>query len=265
MVRNYTRKTDKSSYSKEKFQEAIHAIQSGQLSGYKASQLYKIPRMTLMDHVNNKRFKSKTLGRSTALSLEVEEKLASYLHLMERNGFGLSKTELLEMVGDYVRLNGLSTPFKDVVPGEAWFYGFKNRHNLSVKKPQGVEYARKKAIDPFIVYSYYDLLEKTVDELNLRNKPSAIWNLDETSFSKDPSKTKIVGTKGHAATRIISSPGKDNTTVLLGANALGDKTSPLIIFKGKNVWDEWTTSDGYPGTTYAATTNGSKNFLKNHF
>lgn len=55
------------------------------------------------------------------------------------------------------------------------------------------------------------------------DKPSAIWNLDETSFSKDPTKTKIVGVKGHAATRSISTPGRDNTTVLLGANALARK------------------------------------------
>lgn len=55
---------------------------------------------------------------------------------------------------------------------------------------------------------------------------------------------------------MISSPGRENTTVLLGASASGKKAPPLIIFKGKNVWDTWTSPDAYPGTAYAASNNG---------
>ncbi|KAL0861585.1 hypothetical protein ABMA27_009084 [Loxostege sticticalis] len=239
MVSNYKRKTDRGSYSKDKLKEAVQAVKNGNLSGYKASQLYKIPRMTILDHVNNRRTKSNTLGRNTALTLEAEAKLANSLKLMEKHGFGLSRQELLETVGEY-----------------AWFTAFKKRHILSLKKPQAVEYARKKAIDPFIVYPYFDLLKKVLEELKLSEKPEAIWNMDETSFSKDPEKTKIVGAKGHAATRVISSPGRENTTVLLCANARGEKAPPMIVYKGKNVWDSWVSPDDYPNTAYAATANG---------
>ncbi|GBP40873.1 hypothetical protein EVAR_88934_1 [Eumeta japonica] len=145
---------------------------------------------------------------------------------MERYGFGLTRDEVLEMVGEYVRINKISTPFNGR-PGKDWFNAFKKRNNLSMKKPQAVEYARKRAVDPFLIYPYFDLLEKTIKELGLKDKPSAIWNLDETNFSRDPSKTKIVGLKGHAATRVISTPGKSNTTVLLGVNAIGEKNSPF--------------------------------------
>lgn len=126
-------------------------------------------------------------------------------------------------------------------------------------------------MDPYIIYPYFDLLEKTIEELGLTNKPQAVWNLDETSFSKDPSKTKIVGRKGHAATRMIASPGKDNTTVLLAASAVGEKVAPLIIFKGKIIWDQWTSPKAYQQTTYAATSNGwmttevFENYLKKSF
>lgn len=252
----YKRKTKRASYSKEALRDAVREVESGRMSGYGASKTYQIPRMTIMDHVNRKRVTSTTLGRSTALSQEIEYKLATSLHTMEKYGFGLSRKEVLEMVGDYVNKNKLITPFKNGIPGKDWFLAFKERHGLSLKKPQGVEHARKKAIDPFIVYPYYDLLEKTVCDLNIEDNPSAIWNLDETSFSKDPAKTKVVGLKGHAAIREISSPGRDNTTVLLGASASGEKMPPLIIFKGKNVWDTWTSPNAYPGTSYAATNNG---------
>ncbi|GBP09569.1 Tigger transposable element-derived protein 6 [Eumeta japonica] len=43
---------------------------------------------------------------------------------------------------------------------------------------------------------------------------------------------------------------------LLGVNAIGEKIPPLIVFKGKNVWNQWTSPDAYPNTTYAATVNG---------
>ncbi|CAH2097797.1 unnamed protein product [Euphydryas editha] len=252
----YTRKTNRGSYSKETLSEAVREVQSGRMSGYAASQKYGVPRMTIMDHVNRKRGISKTLGRNTALSPDIERNLATSLHTMEKYGFALSRKEVLQMVGDYVKKNTLITPFKNGIPRKDWFLAFRKRQGLSLKKPQGIEYARKTAIDPFIVFPYFDLLEKTIRELNLTDKPEAIWNIDETSFSKDPAKTKVVGAKGHAATRVISSPGRDNTTVLLGANAAGDKAPPLIIYKGKNVWDTWISPDAYPGTSYAATKNG---------
>jgi len=38
---------------------------------------------------------------------------------------------------------------------------------------------------------------------------------------------------------------------------MGQKAHPLIIFKGKNIWDKWVPDQSdFPGTTYAATTNG---------
>lgn len=151
---------------------------------------------------------------------------------MEKYGFGLTRQELLETVSQYVLANLIQNPFKNGVPGEDWFLSFKKRHNLSIKKPQPVEYARKLACSPYVIYPYFDLLEKTVNELGLRDKPSHIWNVDETSFSKDPSKSKVVGYKGFTSTRTIASPGKDNTTVFLGCNAVGEKTPPMIVFKG---------------------------------
>lgn len=49
---------------------------------------------------------------------------------MEKYGFGLSRKEVLETVGvEYVEKNNISTNFKNGILGQAWFAGFKNRHN----------------------------------------------------------------------------------------------------------------------------------------
>uniref|UniRef100_A0A2H1WZ62 SFRICE_041149 n=1 Tax=Spodoptera frugiperda TaxID=7108 RepID=A0A2H1WZ62_SPOFR len=130
------------------------------------------------------------------------------------------------------------------------------RHRLSIKKPQAVEIARKKAADPFILQEFYDIVEKVIKELGLENKPERIYNIDETSYCSDPQKTKVVGLKGFPSTRTTSSAGKTNTTVLIASNAAGGKGPPIIIFKGKHVWSGWTSDEAYPGTLYTATSNG---------
>ncbi|KAB0790136.1 hypothetical protein PPYR_14990, partial [Photinus pyralis] len=168
--------------------------------------------------------------------------------------FGISRKELLEIVGQYIAKNKISTPFKNNVPSGDWFLEFKKRHNLSIKKPEIVKYARKKNTDPFVISEYFQLLEKTLNDLKLIDAPAKIWNMDETSFCTDPSRTKVVGVKGVSSTRITAGSGRNNTTVLFAASASGEKAPPLIVYKGKNVWDTWIAEDGkgYPGTAYAA-------------
>nr|CAD7205025.1 unnamed protein product [Timema douglasi] len=89
---------------------------------------------------------------------------------------------------------------------------FKDRHNLSIKRPQSVEMATKKACDPFGIQEY-----------------------DETSFSTDPSKTKVVGLRGSPCTRLTSSSGKDNIIVLFAGNAagaVGDERRVILFYDG---------------------------------
>lgn len=260
MVRNYVRKSNRAkTYTPEDLATALAEVKSGRKTVYGASKHFKIPLNTIIDHIKGRRGKkSKSMGRSTVLSQEVEEILVKGLKQMEQYGYGLSRKEILEIVGEYVRQNQIKTPFRDGTPAEDWFLGFKKRHKLSIKKPRAVEFARKKSCDPFIIDEYFKKLKQCLIDLKLEYKPSMVWNIDETSFSIDPSKTKVVGAVNSPSTRTTSTPGKENITVVLGCNAGGGKAPPLIIFKGKNIWDQWTAPQGtgYPGTTYAATNNG---------
>ncbi|CAK1603400.1 unnamed protein product [Parnassius mnemosyne] len=168
MPRKYIRKSDRSRYDYDKLTEAVNAVKNGTISAYTASKQYNIPRTTIVNRVyDRKGLKSKTLGRCTALPRDVEETLAENLHVMEKSGFGLTRKEVIELVGQYVVKNNIKTPFKDGIPGEDWFIAFKNRHGLSVKKPQAVEHARRTACRPAVIYGYFDLLEKTINELGL--------------------------------------------------------------------------------------------------
>lgn len=274
MARTYIKKGGKQVYKKEDLEAALEAVKKNELSTKKAAKLFNIPRTTLRDHISGRRGKEGANGgRPTVLPAYEEQKLASCLGIMEKWGFGLSRTEVLTLVEQYCRLNNVKTPFKSGRPGPDWFILFKKRNKLSLKKPQAVEKARQKCNDPFIIYPYFELLENTINDLGLQDKPHLIYNLDETGFNMDPARHKSVGPTGQPSTRTTSGPGRENITVLLAASASGKLLPPHIIFQGKNMWDQWCAGDGdeYPGTTYSATTNGwvegevFRNYFKKNF
>lgn len=141
MPRNYERKTSRASYSQEDLQAAIEKVRSNELSNYAASQMYGIPKSTLNDRVRNKSgVISQTLGRPPAIPLAFESELASCLRTLEKWGWGLSREEVLEITEEFINKNKLKTLFVDRKPGADWFISFRKRHNLSIKKPQPVEY-----------------------------------------------------------------------------------------------------------------------------
>lgn len=85
-----------------------------------------------------------------------------------RNGvWSLSK--VLFIVAEYVTKNNIKAPFKNNMPGADWFINFKQRHKLSIKKHQAVEYSRKKMTDPFGVNEYFNLLETVLNDFKLQD------------------------------------------------------------------------------------------------
>jgi len=251
MPRSYVRvKPEGISYSQEDLQRAVDDIKNGNHSGRSASTAYGIPRTTLRHYVNGTRGKLGVAsngvhggGGKIALSLKYEEQLANCLRVLEKHGNGFSRDEVLDLVQDFVITNNISTRFKDNRPGSEWFINFRKRHNLSIKKPQGVEFARRKQESPFVIHPYFDQLEKIFDEYDFHGKPHLVFNVDETSFAHDPTKTKVVGAVGQPCTRVISSCGRENTSVLVGSSASGIRLPLLIIFKGKNIMEDWINID----------------------
>lgn len=267
MVRVYCRKTSKganiNSYSRDDLQLAIKEVKEGTKTTRGAAIHYNIPRSTLRHYISGTRGQKGIVssnnhggGGRTALRKEEEEELAAGLKIMEKWGYGLSKSEVLDIVQNYVITNELKTRFYNGRPGNEWFLSFSKRHGLSIKKPQGMEYVRQKQTNPFVIFGFYDILEKTIKELNLQGKPDMIFNCDETSFCSDPNKTKVVGAVGAKSTRIISSAGRENTSVLICCSASGKKLMPLCIFKGLNVLETWISTDIQNRMAYAASKRG---------
>ncbi|KAI5635262.1 DDE superfamily endonuclease domain-containing protein [Phthorimaea operculella] len=253
MPRNYVKKPK--TYSELKLQEALEKVQSGELSYREAESKYNVDKSLLWRKVHN--YNMSTQGRKTVLSEAEEADLAEKIQIMAKWGWALTRKEIREIVHAYVCENDIKNNFKDNYPGKDWLQMFLSRNGLVAKKMEQLEKSRRQATsDPFIVYHFYEILDDTLTALNLHDKPDQVFNLDETSFSADPTRIKGVTGKGQKAHRIIQGSGKDNTTVLGCVSAGGRLLPPLIIFKGQNLWNTWKGKNDIPNTTYVASENG---------
>ena len=173
-------------------------------------------------------------GRSTVLSPAAEEQLAKSIGTICSLGFSPTREQIKDLVQEYVCNHELRTPFKDGRPGKDWLRAFMARNKLSMKKANMISSARKSATsNPFIIFDFYDVLDKLVKEKKL--KASKIWNCDESGFLNDPQKSKVVGVRGKTAYKVTCGAGRENTTTLAVCNATGRILDPLIVFAGKNL------------------------------
>lgn len=163
-----------------------------------------------------------------------------------RHGFGLSKKDLRVFVGDAVisRLEGNDDTglylrkhchFQDQLPSHDWVEKYMKDNRLSLVKPSPLERCRfQSAADPFIIYEFFDLVKDEMTRLDLLDKPSHIFNLDETCFFLDPSRGKVVSaTGGGRKTRVTSGPGRQSFSAMDCISAEGTAQPPLIISPGK--------------------------------
>jgi hypothetical protein len=199
---------------------------------------------------------------SLPVCLQVE--IADVVRMAAKNGFGLSKEELKVYVGDIVEKHWEEQSelgvylrshcqFKKKTPSNDWVTSFMNKHHLSLRTPSSMEKSRViNSEDPFIIYEFFDLLENEIKNLALQDKPSHIYNCDESSFFTDPSRGKVVALTGeHHIHRTTSGSGRESYTVLACIAADGSYLPPLVIFCGKHFYSSWHGINPYPGTMYA--------------
>ena len=103
--------------------------------------------------------------------------------------------------------------------------------------------------------SYFGLLEKTLKDNDLLNRPSRIYNMDESRMPLDHKQLKRVAKKGMKKVHGPSSGDKSQITLVACANAAGSVLPPMLIFKGERLNHEWTKGE-VPNTLYGMSENG---------
>ena len=74
-----------------------------------------------------------------------------------------------------------------------WWESFCHRHpNVSLRTTTSLSLSRAKASDISVVNKYFDLLQSTVDEYDLHDKPCQLFNVNETGMPLNPKTLKMV-------------------------------------------------------------------------
>jgi len=136
-MRNYIRKTNRPSWSRQAMISAITAYLAGSVGLLKASKLFKVPRSTLRNRVKQtKRGKSiaeaarKRFGRKTVFTVEQEKELMSYILEMEPKQYELTSLSLRKIAYRFAQQQGVRHTFNisTKAAGSDWLLGFKARH-----------------------------------------------------------------------------------------------------------------------------------------
>ncbi|KAG5893441.1 hypothetical protein JTB14_012162 [Gonioctena quinquepunctata] len=108
MVRTYKRKTQKEvgyRYSEEALQQAIEDVRNPNKTIRGASITYGVPRTTIKHYIRETRGKGKQGGSVKSYLTEQKElELAECIREMEKNGFGLSRQAVMDLVERYIVL-----------------------------------------------------------------------------------------------------------------------------------------------------------------
>lgn len=126
---------------------------------------------------------------------------------------------------------------------------FKRHGGITLHTAEPLAYARAVSSMREILYRYYDLLEQTMKEHDIYDKPSSIFNLDETGMLLDPTPPKVVTMKGARHATSVMSGDKTQIIVLGCCSASGYVIPPLVVFDRKTLKPEMTVGE-VPGTMY---------------
>lgn len=256
MPKTYIRKRT-TAYTDSVVEDALEAVRGGM--SFKVAEVeFGVPHWVLHRLGKNNRLLPVGSGSNPALTHDVEQVLEDCLIARSKMGYPCHRSEIKSLVQEYVKINNILTPFRDGLPGDDWFRGFMKRHTkLSLKKPEPLQKSRMRARDPFVIHGFFEMIGDVYRDCGITNQSaSLIFNTDESGFGSDPTQIRAIGEKGRPLNRIVDGSGRESTTVLACVSANGDFLPPLIVFKGMAVQPRWTSTKQYPGTMYAANSNG---------
>lgn len=225
-------------WTPEEMSLAIAAYRNGDLGFNECCRQYNIPKPTLKRHLDSRNVRAneetKSFGRTTTLSPEIESELTKHILLLESCMFGLTMSEVRRLAYNIAESNQIPHNFNknEKMAGKKWFYAFKARNpQISLRSPESTSLARAKGFNKENVQHFYEILLKIIDENNL--DATRIFNVDESGYSTVQKKNqKVLAMKGKKQVGAISSGERGtNTTMVCCVSASGQYVPPMIIFK----------------------------------
>ena len=197
----------------------------------KSSRIFSIPYSTLHDRVNGKtKLETTKSGPDPLLTQEEEQALVTHIELMSSYGYGYTCTEVTALATDFIHLGKGKKADKPL--SLQWLYNFMTRWpQLKVQKPRSLEIMRAKATSQETVNRYFDELEKILQKYNLKDRPQAIYNVDEKGIVENHIPPSVVSSRHEVPPAVTM--GKSSTTTVIGCgNCSRHGISPIFHLQG---------------------------------
>ncbi|KAJ8941509.1 hypothetical protein NQ314_010378 [Rhamnusium bicolor] len=242
----------------EAMENCMRAVERG-MSQRKASERFNVPRRTLRNHLKTGS-NIRKLGRGSVLTKQQEKDLVTRIMRLAEVGYPVTPKIARHQVFRFCEANNIPHKFQieKETAGKAWFKLFRKRNpELSIRKAQNMNPAMAQKLNKFIVNDYFTKLESILDEMDLKNKPERIFNMDEKGCWLTLHHQQIVlAKKGVKRLHLVASEHAQNVTVVGCVSAIGSAIPPMVIFKGKRLKPEFL--DNLPaGTTVKMAPKGS--------
>ena len=262
-------KKKRKQWSDQSMRLAMEAVKKGGSSITHAATLHGVPRQTLQDRISGKVRHRDNPGPRPFLSSSEEKDLANFLIASSKVGYGKSRQQVKSIAACGARDKG-RLQF-DKVLSDGWYYRFISRESgLSLRRGDPTANIRMNCLNEEYMNEYFDMLEKTLLDNDLMNKPAQIYNIDESGMPLDHRPPKVITQKGQKKVRSRTSGNKSQVIVIACVSAVGHALPPLVIFDTKGLNHEWTKEE-VVGTTYGLSAKGwvdtelFKEWLVNHF
>ena len=145
--------------------QALAYYDAGGVSLIQTSKLFNITYSVLQRRRNCKHSVQDfaTQGRSTVLDAEEEAFMRDSLIIMSQWGYGMTKRDLREVVGEYLTSRpstGRQTPWKEA-PRYNWVQGFLSRHTvIATRSAEALTKARARGMKRSVVGAWFELIQK---------------------------------------------------------------------------------------------------------
>ncbi|KAG6980029.1 hypothetical protein FocnCong_v009877 [Fusarium oxysporum f. sp. conglutinans] len=199
------------SYTEDEVAEAMLDVTDNGLSQNKSAQKREIPRSTLGDRLRGLPSRSEVTQPAQLLSKPEESRLVAWILRQEALGYAPSHSQVRATVNALLRQQGREKPV-----GVHWLARFMKRHpSIKTKIGRRQEASRFNCFTPTAVNWYFDIREREYGWI----KPENTVNVDEGGI--------MAGFVPHW------------TSFIEAVTATGRLLKPGIIFKGKELQQQW--------------------------
>ncbi|XP_057294608.1 uncharacterized protein LOC130623134 [Hydractinia symbiolongicarpus] len=160
--------------------------------------------------------------------------LIHYIKYMASIAHPLSISAIKAFAWNIVKRSKCTSSFNRVSgPGHTWWDSFKKRHSreITLRKPDGLDRGRSRMANVTVIKQHFDLLRKTLVDLDILDKPDRIFNCNESGISMDARVGKVVVSRSTKHPYSESKGNRDHITAHVAVSAAGVPLPPMIIFE----------------------------------